>query len=223
MTRSRHVHPARRAALAAVVFAIGAGTAQLATVDASAAPAPPLPVSSADTLVRAALWVGQQVPYSQTAYAADIRGHRYRTDCSGFVSMAWGLARSLTTRTLPDVATPLGPVGDYAGLQPGDALDSPTAGHVVLFVRWADPRHTAAVIMEQAHPGTSARVDSSYYTTALLTRQAFVAYRYSGLTVAPKAVPRPVAAGVPRPVAAAMTVAPVPVSSWRWRARSGRA
>lgn len=205
-----------------MVCAVGLGGTELVGGTASAA-SPPLRLTSSDTLVRAALWVGQQVPYSQAAYAADIQGHLYRTDCSGFVSMAWGLGRSLTTRTLPGVATALGPVGDYAGLQPGDALDSPTAGHVVLFVRWADPRHRAAVIMEEAHPGTTARVDSTFYTTAQLTRQAFVAYRYSGLAPAAKAAPRPVASAVPRPVVAAVPAVGLPVSSSRWRARPGRA
>ena len=200
MTRSQYEHRARRTVLAAAICAVGIGAAQFGAGPASAAPAPALRVSSPDTLVRAALWVGQKVPYSQAAYAADIQGHRYRTDCSGFVSMAWGLGRSLTTRTLPDVATALGPVGDYADLQPGDALDSPTAGHVVLFVRWADPRHRTAVIMEEAHPGTTARVDSNYYTTELLTREAFVAYRYAGLVSVRKVAPPAVAPVVRAPV-----------------------
>lgn len=199
MTRSRQARAAHLAAVAAVFCAVSLGSTELGSGTASAA-SPPLRVSSSDTLVRAALWVGQQVPYSQAAYAADIQGHLYRTDCSGFVSMAWGLGRSLTTRTLPAVATALGPVGDYADLQPGDALDSTSAHHVVLFVRWADPRHRTAVIMEEAHPGTAARIDATYYTTELLTQQAFVAYRYEGLVPVRKPVPRPVVPVVHRPV-----------------------
>jgi len=56
----------------------------------------------------AAGWVSRNLKYSQSHYA-DVNGdHRsssefpgsYRTDCSGLVSMAWGLPASYTTRDL---------------------------------------------------------------------------------------------------------------------------
>lgn len=83
---------------------------------------------------RAAVWVKHDVPYSQSATFDG-----YRTDCSGYVSMAWGLARpGLNTRTLRRV-------GDFITkpeLRRGDALLSPTT-HVVLFDKWADAGRTS--------------------------------------------------------------------------------
>src|SRR5690606_23557723 len=46
-------------------------------------------------LERAAKWIRDPVPYSQTAYED---GHR--TDCSGFVAMAWGRP-DFTTHQVP--------------------------------------------------------------------------------------------------------------------------
>jgi hypothetical protein len=168
-----------RAALAFSAVIVGAVGFQV--LPATAEPAPDLgPRITASAIVaRAQQWVQSQVPYSEQATAADGRGHRYRTDCSGFVSMAWQLPRSLTTRTLPTVSVALGAVGDYRRLQPGDLLDSTVASHAVLFLHWADRSHRTAVVMEEPHPGAAARIDSAYYTTALLADQSFVAYRYA--------------------------------------------
>ncbi|GAB4078615.1 hypothetical protein [Nostocoides australiense] len=83
---------------------------------------------------RAARWVDADVPYSQTTYY-----NGYRTDCSGYVSFAWGLARpGLTTWSLRRV-------GDFIHkpqLRRGDALLDPNR-HVVLFDKWADAGHTS--------------------------------------------------------------------------------
>src|SRR4051794_36361487 len=66
------------------------------------------------------------------------------TDCSGFVSMAWKLGRSYSTRTLGAVSRPI----TKAALKPGDALLS-YDNHVVLFVLWADTAHIRYVGREQ--------------------------------------------------------------------------
>lgn len=83
---------------------------------------------------RAQRWVDADVPYSQSAYY-----NGYRTDCSGFVSFAWGLARpGLSTYSLRRV-------GDFITkpqLRRGDALLSPTT-HVVMFDKWADAGRTS--------------------------------------------------------------------------------
>jgi FG-GAP-like repeat len=184
----------RRATVCAVLCALGAlgalGAVGLQLRPAMATTVEPdgTSISAADIIVRGALWVDEKVPYSQHAYFPDLQGHAYRTDCSGFISMAWHLRKSLTTLTLPEVAVALGAVGDYSKLQPGDMLDSTAARHAVLFVRWADPRRSTAVVMEEAHPGTAARVQSSYYTTSLLAAQFFVAYRYDRLQPANQAM-----------------------------------
>jgi hypothetical protein len=160
-----------------VARALPPTTAQTATTSASRAQ-----ISATEILARATSWVARAVPYSQAAQAADPEGHPYRTDCSGFVSMAWRLSGSLTTQSLPSVARPLGAIGDYSGLQPGDMLDSTWAGHAVLFVRWTDHAHHVVTVMEESHPGTPAHQDVGYYTTTLLAAEHFVAYRYQGVT-----------------------------------------
>jgi len=87
-----------------------------------------------DILTRGRSWLDERVPYNQGAQHANKFGS-YRTDCSGYVSMAWGLDQSRTTWTLWDVSQKIGS-GD---LQPGDALlkDADGTDHVALFVRWA--------------------------------------------------------------------------------------
>ncbi|MFI6448946.1 hypothetical protein [Kitasatospora sp. NPDC050543] len=97
-------------------------------------------VARGRVLDRARAWADHGVPYSANGlkppyswWEDAATGGRYRQDCSGLVSMAWQLPRSLTTRDLPGVATEIDP----ADLRPGDVLNSPE--HVVLFAYWIDP------------------------------------------------------------------------------------
>jgi hypothetical protein len=97
-----------------------------------------------EVLRRAASWIrpdGQGVPYSMSAYHDG-----WRTDCSGYVSMAWNLRTdggdklNVTTVTLDSThAVPI----SRSELAPGDIILKPATGgngHVVLFERWdADP------------------------------------------------------------------------------------
>ena len=88
-------------------------------------------------IARANDWISNQVPYSQSEGWQDGSvGGPYRMDCSGFVSMAWGLPTSMVTSTLPSVATVTSTniYGD-TNINPGDAIDY-TADHVVLFDSW---------------------------------------------------------------------------------------
>jgi hypothetical protein len=89
---------------------------------------------------RALTWTSKGIPYSQTAW---YRG--YRTDCSGFVSMAWGLDQSYVTWSLPEVAVPI----TKEQLQPGDIMLD-TVEHVVIFGAWTDKTHTSYWCYEQA-------------------------------------------------------------------------
>lgn len=83
--------------------------------------------------LRAERWLAQRVPYSQT------RWHEgYRTDCSGYGSMAWGLGRSTTTyywkysarrRATNDLK-----YGDVVILE----RLSGRPYHAVMFTRWID-------------------------------------------------------------------------------------
>ncbi len=85
-------------------------------------------------LQRAAKWVRDPVPYSQTAYKD---GHR--TDCSGFVSMAWGRS-DFTTHQVPPrtTSTSIAREIPWDDLLPGDAVArGPTLlssdGHIMLY------------------------------------------------------------------------------------------
>lgn len=86
-----------------------------------------------EILTRGKSWLDEKVPYSQSATHTNKFG-TYRTDCSGYVSMAWGLKSSLTTHTLPGASTEV----SSDDLQPGDALikNSDGTNHAALFVRW---------------------------------------------------------------------------------------
>ncbi|MFI8080015.1 peptidoglycan-binding protein [Kitasatospora sp. NPDC086009] len=126
---------------------------------------PAAPRATAEPLTRAAIveraqsWLAQKVPYSMSRFWSD----GYRQDCSGFVSMAWGLDSSQTTWTLPDFADRI----TKADLQPGDILiynnpANPQAGsHVTLFGGWTDSSRTRYLAYEQTSPGTTRR-DTPY-------------------------------------------------------------
>ncbi|SEG08668.1 hypothetical protein SAMN05216223_103173 [Actinacidiphila yanglinensis] len=155
--------PARPAARA-VVAAAAAGTAlagaavwaapaaQADGAGTSDAAAAPMTLTRAQILDRAETWVAAKVPYSMTSYWKD----GYRQDCSGFVSMAWGLNTNAWTGDLAGYAVPV----TKDELQPGDALlfdnaDDPVEGsHVVLFGGWVDDAHTAYTGYEQTMPNT---------------------------------------------------------------------
>jgi cell wall-associated NlpC family hydrolase len=101
-------------------------------------------ITRAEVLERSSRWVELGVPYSQARYYPDQEGRLYRTDCSGFVSMAWHLGSSLVTDTIPNVTMPI----SKDDLRPGDALNAP-GKHVVLFVGWADAERTTYVGREE--------------------------------------------------------------------------
>ena len=107
--------------------------------------------SGSDMIERARSWVAADVGYSGSNYFTNEYG-TYRTDCSGYVSMAWGLGSSYTTVTLPSVSYPIA----KDALEPGDILNNPlpgTSGHVVLFAGWADDAHTEYYAYEESPSG----------------------------------------------------------------------
>jgi hypothetical protein len=151
---------ARRSSLSLSVLALTAATV-FAPVAAQAAPAaaPPAASSSAvlspaiigsEVVARAETWhphTDQRIPYSQSAYHDG-----YRTDCSGYASMALGLpAPGPNTVGLASSAnsTPIG-LGD---LVTGDLIIDSTGDantrHVVIFQSWTDSSHTAYWAYEQ--------------------------------------------------------------------------
>ncbi|MEU1168173.1 NlpC/P60 family protein, partial [Streptomyces sp. NPDC005921] len=103
----------------------------------------------------------------------------YRQDCSGYVSMAWGLTGNEWTGSLDQFGTKI----TKEELEPGDMLlfhnpDNPEKGsHVVLFGGWTDYTHTAYTAYEQTPP--HARRQSTPY--AYWSNSAkYVPYRYKG-------------------------------------------
>lgn len=152
-TRPRRLS-ARLASAAAPLFAwtiastvigvtvLAPGAAQASPQDSHAGMA----ISRSTIMARARTWVNAHVPYSQTDYHEG-----YRTDCSGFVSMAWDLGSSLTTWTLPSVSTRL---SSTSLLRPGDILNF--SEHVVLFVGWSssdNKQHRYFDLMAESFPG----------------------------------------------------------------------
>ncbi|MEV5882779.1 hypothetical protein AB0L74_08675 [Streptomyces sp. NPDC052020] len=147
------------------------------------APAPPKSVQGGtiyrnEVIARAKDWYTRNVQYSQSAYATDVDGdHSYRTDCSGFISMTWHLTSSLTTWTLPSVSTQI----SKASLRPGDALNSSSEEHVVLFAGWKDQDAGTFYYYSEGSPST----DMNYSTANVYSgtidshpASSYVALRY---------------------------------------------
>jgi hypothetical protein len=132
--------PARRAWHASVVALASALVALMGLF-----PAPASAITRATVLSRAHTWVKKKVRYSQSSYFAG-----YRRDCSGFVSMAWKLGRSYTSRTLQQVAHRI----PLSKLKPGDAVHTP--GHVTIFVAWKNKARGLYVAMEESTWGEPA-------------------------------------------------------------------
>ena len=155
-------------------------------------------ISGAEVIARAESWVAAGMPYCQCAnHAWDSHGQcnrpdnadwdPYRSDCSGFVSFAWGLpppgliCDHPYSISLWTVSTPI----DAMGLMPGDALNS--TEHVMLFKAWVVPGSVATLIDEHDW-GTNASeqdfnvtVSGSTVTRLDWPSNPFTAIRYSGI------------------------------------------
>ncbi|GGT10236.1 hypothetical protein GCM10010156_78210 [Planobispora rosea] len=139
------------------------------------APVPPPTITRAQVIARAKSWnpaTAQRVPYSQTK----TRGG-YRTDGSGYVSMALGLGKPgpITVDLVKSAYTR--PIAMSQLLQ-GDLVIDPVGGNtarmVVIFDRWADAKRTSYWAYQQrAGYGTDHRV----VTHGLRAGTQFRAYR----------------------------------------------
>ncbi|MQY32254.1 hypothetical protein SRB17_01980 [Streptomyces sp. RB17] len=138
----------------------------------------PTPATTRTKIIsRAKIWVAAQVPYSMTDYWTD----GYRQDCSGYVSMAWGLPGNEWTGSLDQFGVKIA----KEELEPGDILlyhnpDNPEKGsHVVIFGGWTDYTHTSYTVYEQTPPHTRSQATPyPYWSNA----DKYVPYRYKGLT-----------------------------------------
>ncbi|MEI2774725.1 MAG: hypothetical protein V9G19_01905 [Tetrasphaera sp.] len=121
----------RRAAALLTLAGLATGVpASAAHADSSAGRAP---ISGSTAVARAKVWVDRGVGYSQSS---TYQG--YRMDCSGYVSMAWGLTKpGYTTYTMPSIGRYI----SKSDLRRGDAMLN-SSFHVLLFDKWANSAKT---------------------------------------------------------------------------------
>jgi hypothetical protein len=115
-------------------------------------------ISRSEVLLRARDWIHFAVPYDVNRTAPDRNGRRYRTDCSGFVSMALHLTSSPSTVGLgsSSLTTPIA----VSNLQPGDIMNVPLAGpsgHVRLFLAWTNTARTSYRYLDMYQTGRPVR------------------------------------------------------------------
>jgi hypothetical protein len=99
------------------------------------------PISRSEIISRGQYWIKKHVPYNGDTTYPDPDGVKYRTDCSGFVSMALHTtAPGVSTVGMINIAKEINP----KDLQPGDFVGvlgegtAGSAGHVTLFLSWVD-------------------------------------------------------------------------------------
>ncbi|MBC3985531.1 VCBS repeat-containing protein [Streptomyces sp. AC536] len=157
----------------------GDGTAVTSRAADLASLAAAAPITRDEVIVRARSWLRPSVPYSQNAKHTNEYG-TYRTDCSGYVSMTWGLpAPGPNTVGLLDFSSAI----TKADLKTGDVLldaqgDSNTR-HVVLFDKWVNDAQSEYWGYEQAGgTGTVYRKIPYPYSS---TPAQFKPYRYRNI------------------------------------------
>jgi hypothetical protein len=147
-------------------------------------------LTRAQILQRGVDWVNAAVPYNDSTaqgWSDSTVGGPYREDCSGFVSMAWGLTASLTSQTLPSVAT----VIPTSQLQPGDALDY-TAEHAILFDQWVNQSAgTFDYYYESSGTGKTIEAEGNFNDATLDSwpTSDYEALRYNHVAAAGTAMP----------------------------------
>lgn len=134
------------------------------------------PIQRDAVMTRAKDWNTRNVPYSQSATAWDVNhGKRYRTDCSGFVSMAWKLKTSKTTWTLDDVSH----VINWNDLLRGDALIRPHH-HTMLFDKWVNA-DTKADFWIYEEGSTASDMNHRQVHVVTVRNTGFAPYRYDSI------------------------------------------
>src|SRR5262245_10784793 len=114
------------------------------------------PIARIQIVERAKSWLRPTVAYSQSTFHTNEYG-TYRTDCSGYVSMAWALPGippnrhgGLDTVGLAVVSAEIA----KADLRTGDVLlrteGTNLTRHVTIFVHWADSHGNSYWGFEQA-------------------------------------------------------------------------
>ena len=180
--------------------ALALSVAGCSSNDAPTAPAEPVASSSSeitttDVLSRAEQWVNAKLLYCQSANHAhdydsacsstctredNAQWDPYRSDCSGFVSWAWGLpSPGRVTGQFAPADTTVSHAIQGTDLQPGDALNYP-ADHIILFVKWITQNKEAQFYEE---PGCSSSTPYAHSFTSNVTINGTSVYvTYEGMT-----------------------------------------
>ncbi len=110
----------------------------------------------------------------------DAQWDPYRSDCSGFVSWAWGLpAPGRVTSQFAPTDTTVSHAIQAKDLEPGDACNYP-ADHIVLFVKWITP-YTEAEFYEE--PGCSSSTPYAHsFTSSVTLNGSSIHIAYEGMT-----------------------------------------
>jgi len=172
-------------------------------------------LTRAEIISRAKVWVRVKVPYSQSRYASEAgvlvtvtpaavaatRG--YRTDCSGFVSMALGLKTkagaplSLDTGSLPTRLIKTSKSDLAAGdviLRPKTLkIDGKTVpyGHAVVFSGWAnDAKSYYWGLHESGSAKGAVRAKIRWGTSGFGSARGFAPYRFPRVDERPRIEPK---------------------------------
>jgi len=112
----------------------------------------------------------------------------YATDCSGFVSLCWGITRK-TTASIPNCSTGLGKLSSSTvnKLQIGDCLNSTSDGHVVLVtdVVYSGDTVKTVEITEQTPPQLKRTTYTAGNLVSKYNSKGYSIYRYNGTVPAP--------------------------------------
>ncbi len=110
---------------------------------------------SVDKYLEAAADANSVFYTNQSWYNTAKKAPYYATDCSAFVSYAWGVSRK-TTASIPQISRNIGAVttANVQNIQVGDCLNSNSAGHVVLVtgLTYSGSTITGIEITEQTPP-----------------------------------------------------------------------
>jgi len=142
----------RRTALSASLLAAGGAVVLAPAAEA----APNDPILRSDVMDRARNWVSRNIQYDQRATAGGPSGtYRWRTDCSGFVSMALKLGPTGIgcPNTTALAGTTYGTGIAKADMRGGDYLVR-SGVHCVLFQMWGNDAKTTLWVFELGSPSS---------------------------------------------------------------------
>jgi hypothetical protein len=175
-------------------------------------------ITGATVLANGEQWVNAKLHYCQAAYGmvdydsscwawegpshvcarqSNAAWNAYRSDCSGFITWAWGLPPvgdgGYVTSDFAPFATGFSQVIQASELLPGDAANKTAGGHIVLFRQWVTPGSEAVFLEEPgcsssepyAHEFTSAVTLSGSSIYIAYEGESFTAIRWKGLATAP--------------------------------------